>query len=184
MAKSGSGGGDYFDESGVNKKQRTRSKSNDIVDVNMIDTRDEDIALMIDLGWVKNKKEVEELTSEQSPSQEEASTDRKDTSKSNNTPKADGSHKKQGRRDSKRVQNAVAFDYSNVGDIGIGGNAMGDNPFFTGAALVGGALQQQGTGKQERKKSTGGTQKRGKRNTTSDTSRVREGSVRSTVYRR
>jgi len=62
---------------------------------------------------------------------------------------------------------------------------MGDNPFFTGAALVGGALnQQQGTGKQERKKSGGANQKRGKRNANTNSSRVTDGSVRSTVYRR
>jgi hypothetical protein len=152
----------------------------------MIDTREEDVALMTDLGWVKNKKEVEELTSEQCSSHEAGdATERRDISKSSNAQKVDGSHKKQGRRESKRGQTAVAFDYSNVGDIGLGGNSMGDNPFFTGAALVGGALnQQQGTGKQERKKSGGANQKRGKRNANSNTSRVTDGSVRSTVYRR
>ena len=180
LASSGPDGGDYFDVSGVTKKQRT--KSNDGGDTAMSDTREEDVSLMKDLGWVKNKKEFEQLTVEESvcPDTPGDTNEKKDSNRSNHGSKGDGFQKKQTRRESKRVP----YDYSNVGDIGISANAIGDNPFFEGAALVGGALaqQQQGAGKPERKKSGGSNQKRGKRNTNYDN--ARGGSVRSTVYRR
>merc|ERR1739846_235239 len=100
-----------------NKRQRT--KGQDVVDKNdssspatntkVLANKDDDIALMTDLGWVKDKEEAESL-----------------------------------------------FDNSNISAMKIyDPNApVSNNPFFSGAALSGGTLQQNSV-RAEKKKGPG-----------------------------
>ena len=127
LSKSGPNGTDYFNRNiEANKRQKTKTEDEPSDDngnsspanVNTFAGKEEDVALMTDLGWVKNKEEAETL-----------------------------------------------FEYSNVGPLKIydPNTPVSDNPFFSGAAISGGVLQQQNPGRPERKKGLG---KKGRKNST------------------
>lgn len=109
LAKSGHNGTGYFDNNIMNKRQKTKTQDNGSGDSNAVADKEDDIELMTNLGWVKDKEEAESL-----------------------------------------------LDYSNVSGLKIyDPNApVSDNPFFSGAAVSGGTLQQN-SGKSEKKKFPG-----------------------------
>ncbi len=159
---------DYFDPS-ASKRQRT--KSNDAAGMDHeIDKKEDDVEMMMSLGWVKDKSEVDAIISEQKQSFEASgdTNDHKDTrTRGSGSSNSDGAGKQQGKnRREKRgtKQSNVTYDYSKVGSIGVGGPSTNDNPFFAGAAVSGGSQIQSGVGK-ERKKGNPG-RKGGKRNNT------------------
>tara|TARA_B110001450_G_C17552591_1_gene453291 strand:- start:413 stop:1015 length:603 start_codon:yes stop_codon:yes gene_type:complete len=86
-------------------------------------TREDDISLMQDIGWIEGKDEVDKMLKQR--------PDAPDDDDDSNEP----------------------FDYSNVGSIGAFSPTPTSNPFFTGAALTGGHLNQQ-MSKSEKKKTT------------------------------
>lgn len=86
-------------------------------------TREDDISLMQDIGWIEGKDEVDKMLKQR--------LDAPDDDDDSNEP----------------------FDYSNVGSIGAFSPTPTSNPFFTGAALTGGHLNQQ-MSKSEKKKTT------------------------------
>jgi hypothetical protein len=95
-------------------------------------SREDDIALMQDVGWIDSKDEIDNMMKGRHHTDDDDSSD--DGGKRGETPKP--------------------FDYSNVGPIGAFAPTPSANPFFAGAALAGGHLTQQ-FGKPERKKPIG-----------------------------
>ncbi len=159
---------DYFDPT-ASKRQRT--KSNDALGMeHESDKKDDDVEMMMSLGWVKDRSEVEAIISEQKQSFEANgdSNDHKDTRpRGSGASNGDGAGKQQGKnRREKRgtKQSNTTYDYSKVGAIGVGGPSTSDNPFFTGAAISGSSQNQPG-GAKDRKKANAG-RKGGKRNST------------------
>ena len=147
------GGGNYYDEimghsasGGGGSPKRQRTKSTTSVSSNEDGTgvghdsgnisRDDDIALMQEMGWISGKDEVDAMTSKQRERQ------------TNSTPASGGDDNGD---DSSVEENAAAaakggvpkpFDYSNVGAIGALSATPSNNPFFAGAAVAGGTLNQ------------------------------------------
>ncbi len=123
LSKSGPNGTDYFDRNiDTNKRQRTKShdessrvndESPSPVNTKAPSSKEDDMALMAELGWVKNKEEAESLFCD---------------------------------------PNLKIYDPN---------TPVSDNPFFAGAAISGGTLQNSG-GKSERKKGIG---RKGRKNT-------------------
>jgi exosome complex exonuclease RRP6 len=97
-------------------------------------SREEDISLMKEVGWINSKDEIDNML------QGRQHTDGDDDDSSD-----DGG---------KRGEIPKPFDYSNVGPIGAFAPTPSANPFFAGAALAGGQLNQQ-FGKMEKKKAAG-----------------------------
>jgi hypothetical protein len=98
-------------------------------------SREDDIALMQEIGWIESKEEIDCMLK-----QGQQHTDGDDDESSD-----DGG---------KRGDTPKPFDYSNVGPIGAFTPTPPANPFFAGAALTGGHLNQQ-FGKTEKKKQPG-----------------------------
>ncbi|KAG7363207.1 3'-5' exonuclease [Nitzschia inconspicua] len=98
-------------------------------------SRDDDIALMQEVGWIDSKEEMDNLLKGR-PHLEGDDDDSSD----------DG--------DGKHGETPKPFDYSNVGSIGAFALTPSANPFFAGAALAGGHLNQQFV-KPDKKKPTG-----------------------------
>lgn len=167
ISKSGANGGNYFDDS-PSKRQRTKSQDGSSTQAS--NTKG-DLELMIDLGWVKNKKEADALLEDQKKSVETGETSggkeksRGGENESNHGSNNNGERKSRQRRGGKGNKSSAApFDYSKVGAIGVGGSSKIDsNPFFEGAAISrSSATTQQTTATKERKKS-GNTRRGGKR---------------------
>ena len=94
-------------------------------------TREDDIALMQEVGWIEGKDEIDSMLKQRHDADGDDDESSEDFSKRGETPKP--------------------FDYSNVGSIGAFNPTPSTNPFFTGAALTGGHLSQQ-NGKMDKKK--------------------------------
>jgi exosome complex exonuclease RRP6 len=100
-------------------------------------SREDDIALMQEVGWIVSKEELDSMITQGHQSDKDDDDSIDGGRRGRETPKT--------------------FDYSNVGPIGAFAPAPSSNPFFAGAALQGGHLNQQ-FGKFDRKKSTGTSQ--------------------------
>jgi len=165
IARSGPGGKHYFDDIS-NKRQRT--KSQDGPSTNKDESKKDDVELMVELGWVEDQKEAAEMIAEQKQSLETGDVSGGKETKNRNGESEGGTGKQhpRGRREKRGgKQSNVPYDYSKVGNIGVGGASTSDNPFFAGAAISGGTMNQPSSGK-DRKKSNTSNRKGGKRNNT------------------
>jgi exosome complex exonuclease RRP6 len=95
-------------------------------------SREEDVALMKEIGWIDSKDEIDNMIQERQHTDGDDDDSSEDGEKRGETPKP--------------------FDYSMVGPIGAFAPIPSANPFFAGAAMAGGPLNQQ-FGKLEKKKS-------------------------------
>lgn len=106
-------------------------------------TREDDIALMQEVGWIEGKEEIDSMLKQRHDNDGDDDESSEDGAKRGETPKP--------------------FDYSTVGPIGAFNPTSSANPFFSGAALSGGHLSQQ-AGKSDKKKTStvarGGKQSR------------------------
>ena len=133
----------YFEDlPGTPKRQRTKSTGNASLSSEEVGSpgndsasRAEDIALMADIGWVKDKEEITNMLNERQDADDDEG----------------GSSGDEEMKDAPKP-----FDYSTIGPIGAFSTTPGANPFFTGAAVAGGHLNQQ-FGKTEKKKSNNNT---------------------------
>jgi hypothetical protein len=150
LANSGPGGGGYFEDTVTNKRQRTQGDSGDS------SKTDTDTDLMVDLGWVKNRAEAEILRKQCSPDEIqpiELKTNAKAqkghyseytgvlTKHQTNQTKHDNNRSERVRVSEPILPSA----YSHV----KGAMSIYDrdapapiNPYFTGAAVSGGTLNQ------------------------------------------
>ena len=98
-------------------------------------TREDDIALMQEVGWIEGKEEIDSMLRQRHENDREEDESSEDGAKRGETPKP--------------------YDYSTVGPVGAFNptTSTSANPFFSGAALSGGHLTQQ-AGKLERKKTS------------------------------
>lgn len=96
-------------------------------------TREDDIALMQEVGWIEGKEEIDSMLKQRHDNEGDEDESIEDGAKRGETPKP--------------------FDYSTVGPIGAFNPTPSANPFFSGAALSGGHLSQQG-GKLDKKKTS------------------------------
>jgi exosome complex exonuclease RRP6 len=174
LRERGLDGRGYFDDAnrgvspGGSKRQRTKSAGGeqDGVAPGSTETasREEDVLFMQEIGWVKNKEEADRLLLGQDDDLVyggEAGPGNSDVAagygEEDNAAVADddaGGAFIRGSRDSK----TPTFDYSSVAALGVmtQPGASGSNPFFAGAATVGGPLTQGANGnKAERKKNAG-----------------------------
>jgi hypothetical protein len=101
--------------------------------------REDDIALMQEVEWIESKEQLDIMITPgcQSHKDDDISIDDRGRCAS--------------------IEALEAFDYSKVNPIGAFAPTPSSNPFFAGAALQGGHLNQQ-FGKSDRKKSTGTSQ--------------------------
>lgn len=173
LIERGLDGKGYFDDlapGSTSKRQRTKSTGHDQDDSggtgsndNSFVTREDDVSFMQDIGWIKSKEEAKNLLADREAGTAETPVDEVGTSAHDGD--ASGHPTKSGRE-----SKTPTFDYNAVGAIGAFNphsqqGAQAANPFFTGAALVGGPLAQGGTApKSDRKKSAakGGKQNRGR----------------------
>jgi exosome complex exonuclease RRP6 len=120
----------YFEDL-TPKRQRTKSTGTASLsseeaqnDSTTNSSREEDIALMQDIGWVKDKEDVTSMLKDRDDAEEDnAGSSGDEVMKNTPVPKP--------------------FDYSTIGPIGAFSATPGANPFFTGAAVAGGHLNQQ-----------------------------------------
>jgi hypothetical protein len=137
-------GKNYFDEiPGTPKRQRTKSTGTASLsseeagqghDSGSV-SREEDIALMQDIGWIKAKEEVDSMLKERHAADGEE----------------DGGDAAAASSEDEAMKGNKPFDYSTIGPIGAFSATPSANPFFSGAAAAGGHLNQN-FGKPERKK--------------------------------
>ena len=143
-------GRNYFDEFPDSpKRQRTKSTGTASTsseegqghDSGTI-SREDDIALMQEIGWIKGKEEVESMLKHGNPPGE------------GDDGAADAQNESEDDESSKPSK--PTFDYASVGAIGAFNPAgpTSSNPFFAGAATAGGHLTQ--LGKTDRKKQNSG----------------------------
>jgi ribonuclease D len=126
----------YYDEiTGSPKRQRTKStasmsseEANPGNDSGSV-SREDDIALMQEIGWISGKEEVDGMMKQQQQQQQTTTEDNNDDDNSSD--------------DEAGKSSKPAFDYSNIGAIGALSANPSSNPFFAGAAVAGGHLNQQ-----------------------------------------
>lgn len=106
-------------------------------------TREDDIALMQEVGWIEGKEEIDSMMKQRHDNEREDDDESEDGAKRGETPKS--------------------FDYSNIGAIGAFNPTPSANPFFSGAALSGGHLSQQASKLDKKKSSTVARGKQGRR---------------------
>jgi hypothetical protein len=123
----------YFDDSSKRQKQDEDEPEERA-------TQEEDIAFMQQIGWIKNKEEGESLKPRPREDSEEFDVD-----------------------DERSVKDGVKpFDYSSVGNVGVydPNTPPAANPFFSGAAVSGGAFSQGSSGSRRDKAKKGGNKSR------------------------
>lgn len=145
-------GKNYFDDiPAIPKRQRTKSNgtasSEEAGPGQETVSREDDIALMQEIGWVKGKDEVESMLNQRGSAVE--GEEEGDTGANSS--------------DEEGMKQPKPFDYSNVGSIGAFRPPPSSNPFFAGAATSGGYLNQQFGKTEPRKKQTAGRGKQGRR---------------------
>lgn len=165
LRERGLGGRGYFDDlsssGSTSKRQRTKSTGNDQDESggtgsnenSFTVSREEDVSFMQDIGWIKSKEEAEKLLATDGEAGTKTPVDEVNAIHEGDRT---GSPSKSGRE-----SKTPTFDYSSVGAIGAFSSnsqqgSQSANPFFTGAALIGGPLAQGGTitNKSDRKKTT------------------------------
>lgn len=124
-------------------------------------TREDDIALMQDVGWIEGKEEIDSMLKQRHDNGGDDDESSEDGTKRGGTPKP--------------------FDYSTVGPIGAFSPTPSANPFFSGAALSGGHLSQQ-TGKFDKKKTS--TVARGGKQSRRQVERPEKRGARSQAYKK
>jgi exosome complex exonuclease RRP6 len=186
LRERGLDGRGYFDDStrgaspGESKRQRTKSAGGEQEGVARGSTetasREDDVLFMQEIGWIKNKEEADRLLLGQDdganyggdagPGNSDVAAGHGEEDKAPVGDDEAGGAFTKGSRDSK----TPTFDYSSVAALGVmaQSGAAVSNPFFAGAATVGGPLTQGASGKQpERKKNAaagrGGNKGRGGR---------------------
>ena len=97
-------------------------------------TREDDIALMQEVGWIESKEEIDSMMKQRDDNDRDDDESTEDGAKRGETPKS--------------------FDYSSIGPIGAFNPTPSANPFFSGAALSGGHLSQQANKVEKKKSST------------------------------
>ena len=143
-------GKNYFDEiPGSPKRQRTKSTGTASLsseDAQGHDSgsisREDDIGLMQEIGWINDKEEVDNILKSRRAIDGDEAVD-----------PGDEDSEEEEARGSIGKPTKPSFDYSTIGPIGAFNPSAPQavNPFFTGAAIVGGHLNQQ-FGKSEKKK--------------------------------
>lgn len=169
-------GKNYFDEiPGSPKRQRTKSTgtasvSSDDVGATGHDSgfsREDDIAMMEEIGWIKGKEEVESMMK-----QRDSAGEGEDDGEGAGASSEDDGMKQQ-----------KTFDYSTVGSIGAFCASASANPFFAGAATAGGHLNQQ-FGKQDTKKKPNTGRGKQSRRPQQQTERPERNQGRSQAYKK
>jgi exosome complex exonuclease RRP6 len=130
-------GKNYFDEiPGLPKRQRTRSTNSASSEENGpgVSAREDDIAMMEEVGWINGKEEAEAMLKQCGSAGEE-----------------DGDGAGISSEDDAGKQPKQMYDYTTVGSIGALCATPPSNPFFSGAATSGGYLTNQ-FGKPDNKK--------------------------------
>uniref|UniRef100_A0A7S4AKJ7 HRDC domain-containing protein n=1 Tax=Pseudo-nitzschia australis TaxID=44445 RepID=A0A7S4AKJ7_9STRA len=125
-------------------------------------TREDDIALMQEVGWVEGEEEINSMLKQRHD--------------------ADGDDDESSEDGAKRGETPKPFDYSNVGSIGAFNPTPSANPFFSGAALNGGHLIQQANKMDKKKTSTVGN--RGGKQTRRQAERPDKRGARSQAYKK
>lgn len=124
-------------------------------------TREDDIALMQEVGWIEGKEEIDSMLKQRHDNDRDDDDSSEDGAKRGETPKP--------------------YDYSTVGPIGAFNPTPSANPFFSGAALTGGHLNQQ-AGKMDKKKAP--TVPRGGKNSRRQVERPEKRGGRSQAYKK
>jgi len=180
LARSGPGGTGYFDDVTNKKRQRTTTTQTQHDSMNMEEEGskststnnnsfgDDNAAFVVELGWANSKAEVEALRRQSSP--EDTTSNNKNNNNNNNVNIAQQQHNsnntgiltkheiKQAKNDrgagGRMSEPVLPAAYSQVGNIGIyDRNApTPNNPFFTGAALSAGTLNQANSERAARQK--------------------------------
>jgi len=129
------------------KRQRTKSEAsadsieggNNTASANKAAGKEDDIAFMQEIGWIKNKEDAKAMIQKQEAQQQQDEGDQQ--GKEGATVKTNVKTEK-----SSTAAPGASFDYSNVGAMGVyNPNApAAANPFFSGAAITGGTLAQGG----------------------------------------
>ena len=184
LKERGLDGRGYFDDLSssvsMSKRQRTKSDGNDHDDTrepgsgdsSFDATREDDLAFMQDIGWIKNKEDVDNLLMDgKGATRSVAETPVDEIDRDSSSPS------KSGGRESKTP---TTFDYNAVGAIGAYNPQLGQaaNPFFSGASLVGGPLAQgamTGNSNVSKSKNKGVTTKGGKQNRRQERPEKRDG---------
>ena len=159
-------GRNYFDEFPPDGPKRQRTKSTGASSTSSEEaqghdsgsvSREDDIALMKDIGWIKDGEEVTSMLNQGRASAEEDEA-QVDPAVDEDSEEEDATG---GGKPTKQP-----FDYSSTASIGAFNPTAPPpaNPFFAGAATTGGPLNQQLSGKSEKKKqNSGGRNKQSRR---------------------
>jgi len=167
LSKSGPDEKCYFGMA-INKRQRPKDQTAE--ETKLMSNKDADIALAVEVGWVKSKEEAESLVlSRQSSTEETCLNDQKNNIKGDcvlvkhQTKQSKYNNKQSGSGSRNSLDPLLPCWYSNVSPMGIHDRKapVPENPFFTGAAVSGGILNKR-IEKIERKKS-GNTNMNGKK---------------------
>ncbi|CAJ1949556.1 unnamed protein product [Cylindrotheca closterium] len=163
----------YFDNlPGTPKRQRTKSTGNsssssvseDAPNDAQNASRDDDIAFMKDIGWIKDK-----------PGGSSTIVDTKNDPQEGNSSTVDEPMKDAAPK---------PYDYSKIGQIGAFSATPGANPFFQGVAVAGGHLNQQFGKTPSRNKKQSNGNARGKQSSRRQTERPERGEARAQVYKK
>lgn len=150
ISSSGPDGKDYFSYS-PSKRQCLQMEDTD-------ENIKNDVAFMMEIGWIKDEQEAADMITEQKKTLESAesvNTKEPNVDYDAEAPVERKSKSRRGGKTNSKLSN-VPFDYTKVGAVGVGvSNRMESNPFFEGVAISSsGALDSQGGKAKERKKST------------------------------
>ena len=179
-------GKNYFEDLPPGSPKRQRTKSSGTASLSSDEaagghdsgslSREDDVALMQEIGWIKGKDEVETLLRQRrAPEGDEGIDPAYDDSEDE-----DVRAPIMGEKPSKPT-----FDYSAVGPIGAfnPGAPPSTNPFFTGAATAGGHLAQQ-FGKMDKKKNPNPNSGKGKQQSRRQVERPEKRDGRAQVYKK
>lgn len=161
----------YFENlPGTQKRQRTKSTGTSSSSASeeahhdpTNTSRDEDIALMQEIGWVKDKTEITNMLKDRDEDAEDDDPSSGDEAMKDSVPKP--------------------FDYSTIGPIGAFSATPGANPFFAGAAVTGGHLNQQFGKSENRSKKQSNNGGRGKQSRRQQVERPERREGRAQVYK-
>ena len=156
ISRSGPLGGNYFDNL-ISESKYAKSQ-----DETFINNDKDDVELMIELGWLKDQAEADEMVSEQRHSIEAG--ENADGKEKYRTIDGEANDKKsRSRRGGKNKSSNSSVDFSKVGATSVGGaKGIDSNQFYEGIVGMGGGALSSATSAKERKKQSN-TRKVGKR---------------------
>mmetsp|Transcript_8686 Transcript_8686/g.13103 ORF Transcript_8686/g.13103 Transcript_8686/m.13103 type:complete len:285 (+) Transcript_8686:94-948(+) len=156
ISRSGPLGGNYFENAISDHHYNPKSQ-----DETFINHDKDDVKLMIELGWLKDQSEADEMVSEQRHSIEAGES--VDVKEKHRTIDGDANDRKPRRRGGKGNKTAnSSVDFSKVGATGGGAKGIDSNQFYEGIVGIGGGALNSATSAKERKKQSN-TRKGGKR---------------------